>query len=395
MNEAKELLDCREDKAVDEREWFNFTGDQKILVLCVQREDTDYIENDLEATENVEIDVGQLQSSKYFHRLLRTGLSADMKVTEFHLSYVGITDQGVSYILESKVFEKLDLLENFSIDAALTAGGAKKLFLALLKANVQSREMSFFSCCFTGENFDLFAEYFSTNETLSSLTLWDNPSITPQMNNLVVSSLQASHIQYLNLMNIGLEGANVSTLIQFLQDAITLEYFSVQDNILDKEALTTLYDAVSELDIENKLFVYLHSQKNWDPVKQNLFHINETATALSKNKSLDFQNLYIQGEFGRYTVPEEATDKEKCFLFTEGNVCDFSEFLYDAARSGANGFITAALSSLTLEEKTGLKASVNKKIGEEGKESIRQIVKENGTFRVHETLDALDEILSE
>eukprot|EP00924_Labyrinthula_sp_SR-Ha-C_P003546 snap_masked-scaffold_53-processed-gene-0.24-mRNA-1 protein AED:1.00 eAED:1.00 QI:0/0/0/0/1/1/2/0/849 len=395
VEKATVILEKRAEKNVFRDEWEEFDGDKKLLVLCAERNEAFIDSQNLEEAQDIKFILRYLESEVFFETVLRTGFSKKLKIVELNLGFGGITSKGMSYILESNLFEKLPYLNYFEFSgSSISPLAAKNLFQAMLEGNCKAKRIHFSENNFSGKNFDVLCDYLSQNMSLEYFCLQFSPNIEPEANNLLLESLCLKNFITFEFTEVGLTGKNLTSLIKLLENAPRLERFHVSRNKLDKDCLISLYEVFSKLRVNGKLDISVYNQQGWDEDEQNLFHLNEASTTLARNKKLEFSYLSLNSDMGKYKAVNKSTKKENCFVFVDGEAVGFSEFAYDCAKDGVTGFITAALSFLSLEEKAQLKKNFPQ--GSSAKEavSLRQLVEEKGRYRVSETLNALDLIFN-
>eukprot|EP00924_Labyrinthula_sp_SR-Ha-C_P009991 snap_masked-scaffold_21-processed-gene-5.62-mRNA-1 protein AED:1.00 eAED:1.00 QI:0/0/0/0/1/1/2/0/843 len=396
VQKVENILRGRKNRGVSKYEWLTFTGDQKLMVLCAHRGKNKEI-SDLESAVEVPVILYNLEDSPFFLDLLKHGLSENLRITNIDLESVGISSIGVGFLFESKVFERLPWLKSLNLNTVeLESTGALNLFTSLVETRCTVAEISFNFNQLTSEHFGIFGEFLRRNDMLAKLHLSVNPEIGPKGVEIVLQSMQAENFSCLKLINVGLDDSNARLLKKFLSEARKLEVFDLNSNQLTHRSLPEIYDKLANLPNKTEIETSLWMQSDWQQAKQVLFHLNESSTALAKNKKLNFGGnvmLIDAPPVVNFSEVVDCINKKKCFKFENGEIVDFSDFLYECAHEGINGYITAAVSTLTINEKQVLRGNLlEMRKGKTTGESIKNIVENEGLYRVSETLEALKTI---
>eukprot|EP00924_Labyrinthula_sp_SR-Ha-C_P007291 snap_masked-scaffold_8-processed-gene-14.30-mRNA-1 protein AED:1.00 eAED:1.00 QI:0/0/0/0/1/1/2/0/533 len=395
--QVKQLIDSRKGKGLYQNEWSILTIDQRFFSLFVER-DSDTIEvTDLENGEEIKLEFSNISEHEQFNIFLRDGLCSSIKLTELFLDTPALSDECFSFILESNLFSRLKLLKSLNISKmSLSSISAQNLFSALLETGTQIEKLELGATFSPEENFDILYEYLEQNSELKTFIFVGDYDFKPESISPLLDSICTENLGFLSLQTYGLNDTNFSSMIDLVRKAKVLYHLDFDNKQVSIEKMIPFYDMLSEIEILDKLEVVLvfPFDRSFDFPKD--FGFNEAANTISKNKNIKIlESDFFSGIISSGYIVKDFLDKRRCFLQSEEEILDFSEFVYEAAQKGLNGAVTLALSLLTLEEKEELKKNIFSEVNEVGQLSMKELIHRHGQNRKEETLDALFDIFGD
>eukprot|EP00924_Labyrinthula_sp_SR-Ha-C_P001834 snap_masked-scaffold_148-processed-gene-0.3-mRNA-1 protein AED:1.00 eAED:1.00 QI:0/0/0/0/1/1/2/0/868 len=368
LQEIENLIKKKENKTITEEEWDHLSFDQKIVVLCFNRENTD-LESSQTLEEN-EFKMFEANESLIFEDILQHGLNINQNIICLDLSYCNITAIGLKYMIDKNIFSKLPNLKILRIIGSKIELGSN-LFYGMKEIKSKLETFDLGSNKLNQDHAVEISHFLVECENLKEVYIRKNSKLGFIGNTFILLSVVKSTLCVLNLHRTGLEDKNLIGIFGVISLCKNLIEFDVSVNKLSNTSLTIIYLMLTYLTNNREMKANCWAQRNSDQKQQLLFQMNEVSSAYSVNPALHFGpakclsgslasneidedqeiELIIEQDL-IYKVPGVCLIKDQWFTFDEeGNVDGITESTVNVINKGLYGYILGAFSVIDGEDK--------------------------------------------